>query len=126
MHTVEAEPGQDVASFAAELIEIAERTNAPVSGKFNQFTLEAKPGMTAREVMCPWQDGQRESYVKTPDLIDRAALLKKLVAMRDEYVHENFAYDPETGAWESNAAKEEYVSYLDENITLIETFPASQ
>lgn len=59
------------------------------------------------------------------DLIDRKALLKLLVADRDDYAHEHLAVDPETGTYEGSAAKEEYLGYLDERIELIETFPAA-
>lgn len=63
MHIVEAEPGQNVADFAAELVTIAWRTNDVVLGEFNQHTLEARPGMTREDVMRPWNNAQRESYL---------------------------------------------------------------
>jgi hypothetical protein len=60
-----------------------------------------------------------------PDLIDRAALLKKLRKERDEYMGDHFMMDPQTGIYEAALAKEEYLSYLDENIEMIENLPAA-
>lgn len=60
------------------------------------------------------------------DLIDRAALLKKMRAERDGYLHENFLQDDSTGAWESGSeAKDDYLNVLDEQIEFIENFPSA-
>jgi hypothetical protein len=63
--------------------------------------------------------------VGASDLIDRAALLKKLKAERDAFVSENFVTDPETGASEASQAKEEHLYQLEETIEAIELLPAA-
>ncbi len=59
---VEAEPGQHVADFASEMVALAYRLNMPILGEFNQYTLEARPGMTTEDVLKPWNEDQRRSY----------------------------------------------------------------
>lgn len=62
MQIVEAEPGQNIADFAAELVTIAWQRNDTILGEFNQYTLEARPGMTREDVMRAWNKDQRDSY----------------------------------------------------------------
>lgn len=56
------------------------------------------------------------------NLISRAELLKSLTKSRDDYMREHFVCDPSTGAYEASEAKEEYLSYLNENIEFVESF----
>lgn len=54
----------------------------------------------------------------------KAALLslaKELEEEKDAFVHENFAYDPETGCWEGSSDKEEWVAEREELIEEIRT-----
>ncbi len=62
MNLVEAEPGQNVYDFAAELLVLAYCRNGAVRGQFNQHVLEARPGMMREQVLKPWDDFQRRSY----------------------------------------------------------------
>lgn len=57
-----ARPCQDISDFAAEMVRRAWLENDAVLGEFNQFTLEARPGMTRDQVMRDWDDAQRRSY----------------------------------------------------------------
>lgn len=58
----QAQPMQTVESFAGELLVAAYLANGEVSGQFNQFVLVARPGMRRKDVMKPFDDGQRASY----------------------------------------------------------------
>jgi hypothetical protein len=57
-----ARPCQEITSFAAEMVAQAYLRNRAVYGRFNQHTLVARPGMTRRDVMKPWDDAARRSY----------------------------------------------------------------
>lgn len=61
---IRARLGQDIYDFAAELVVMAWHTNAPVEGKHNDLILEAWPGMTREQVLKPWDDAVRRSYLK--------------------------------------------------------------
>jgi hypothetical protein len=60
---IKAKPGQDVYDFAAQLVRMAWEINSTIYGQFNQYLLEAKPGMTRDDVAKPWDDEQRRSYL---------------------------------------------------------------
>ena len=62
MIIVEAKPCQSISDFAAELVMTAWRANDTVLGEFNQYTLEARPGMTREQVMHDWNEAQKRSY----------------------------------------------------------------
>lgn len=62
MQIMEAKPCEDVSAFAARMVVKAWQTGGVVLGEFNQYTLEARPGMTRQQVLKPWDDAQRASY----------------------------------------------------------------
>ncbi|MBO4228037.1 hypothetical protein [Bradyrhizobium neotropicale] len=65
-----------------------------------------------------------DERAESGDLISRSSLLAALRKERDDYFREHFFQDPATGTHEASDAKEEYLSYLDERVEFIESFPA--
>jgi hypothetical protein len=58
-----AEPTECINVFANRMVMMASQTGEVILGEFNQHTLEARPGDTRKDVMKPWNDAQRESYL---------------------------------------------------------------
>ena len=60
---VQASPGQSVHDFADQMLEIADALDYAVHGTFNQYHLTAARGMFREQVIKPWDDAQRRSYL---------------------------------------------------------------
>jgi hypothetical protein len=63
LEVMEAEPGETVDAFAARMVVRSWQTGAAVIGGHNQHTLECRLGMTREQVLAPWHDAQRKSYL---------------------------------------------------------------
>jgi hypothetical protein len=60
---MKADPGEEVGDFACRMLLRAVGANATVLGEHNQHTLEARPGMGIKEILAPWHEAQRSSYL---------------------------------------------------------------
>jgi hypothetical protein len=56
LKVIEAQPCQDVESFAAELVLVAWTTGETVLGEFNSTTLVAERGSTRADVLRQWDE----------------------------------------------------------------------
>lgn len=63
LDVMEASPCEDVDRFAARMLVRAYETGCTVLGEHNEHTLEARPGMTTKDILKPWNEAQRRSYL---------------------------------------------------------------
>ena len=52
---IEAEPGQPLAEFCAELCALSHRQKMSRQGSFNGTVIQANPGSTTQALICQWQ-----------------------------------------------------------------------
>ncbi len=64
MHIMQAKPCEEVHQFARRMVVEAYSRNCAVLGEHNQHTLEARPGMRSEDVLRPWNEAQRRSYME--------------------------------------------------------------
>ncbi len=64
LHIMQAKPGEEVHQFARRMVVEAYTRNCTVLGEHNQHTLHASPGMTSEDVLMPWNEAQRRSYME--------------------------------------------------------------
>lgn len=62
MILVEAKPMESASAFADRLLRMAHDANDVALGEFNQYTFEARPGMTVEDVLRAWNQAQKDSY----------------------------------------------------------------
>lgn len=58
-----AEGGENVNDFAARMVVRAWEAGGIVLGEHNEHTLECRPGWTRGQVLAPWHQAQRKSYL---------------------------------------------------------------